>query len=241
MPQRTTHRPASNPPAPQWRRSTLSPTTAESRTPTRLTAPVSRSRTPAPTRTTCRSVRVATARGSTFGRAVRCSSSTGSRRARSHGAALVPPGGVVRVDAERQFGVSPPRVWDDQRRWSVVLGTMARCTAPVYGHRTASGAAACPVHGGRYGSYRSYSAPPSYPPVYQSRTSGGGSSGGGGSGGGGTRPRWSPSSSSVTYTAEQVRALTPYRRTIESQGPWPNFATSSFAMRGTTGAVLPRS
>lgn len=33
---------------------------------------------------------------------------------------------------------------------------MARCTAPVYGHRTASGAAACPACGGRYSSYGSY-------------------------------------------------------------------------------------
>jgi hypothetical protein len=60
---------------------------------------------------------------------------------------------------------------------------MARCTAPVRGHRTASGAAACPVHGGRYGSYGSYTRQPSYSSVYQSR------GGGGGSVGGSTRPR----------------------------------------------------
>lgn len=95
---------------------------------------------------------------------------------------------------------------------------MARCTAPVRGHRTASGAAACPVHGGRYGSYGSYTREPSY---YQSRGSGGGTSSGGGSVGGSTRPRWSPGNSSVTYTPEQVRALTPYRRTVESRGQLP--------------------
>jgi TIR domain len=106
-------------------------------------------------------------------------------------------------------------------------GHMARCTAPVKGHRTASGAAACPACGGRYRSYRSYgsySPPPSYPSAYQSRGSGGGTSsrgGGGGSGGGRTRPRWSPSSSSVTYTPDQVRALDPYRRTVESRGQLP--------------------
>lgn len=91
-------------------------------------------------------------------------------------------------------------------------GRMARCTAPVQGHRTASGRAACPVHGGGYGSYSSRS---SYSPAYQSRGSEGGSVGGR------TRPKWSPSSSSVTYTPDQVRALTPYRRTVESRGQQP--------------------
>jgi hypothetical protein len=92
---------------------------------------------------------------------------------------------------------------------------MARCTAPVQGHRTASGAANCPACGGRYGrsyGYGSYSRP-SYSPVYSSGTSRSGTS----SGGGGTRPSWSPASSSVSYTPEQVRALTPYRRSVESR------------------------
>ena len=39
--------------------------------------------------------------------------------------------------------------------------------------------------------------------------------------GGAARPRWSPSSSSVTYTPDQVRALTPYRTTVESRGQQP--------------------
>lgn len=108
--------------------------------------------------------------------------------------------------------------------WKAVVGgpsyhcRMARCTAPRQGHRTASGAAACPVHGGRYASYGSYSQRPSYSPVYQSPSSGGRTSSGGGSVGGTTRPSWSPGNSSVTYTPDQVRALTPYRRTVESQG-----------------------
>lgn len=104
---------------------------------------------------------------------------------------------------------------------SVVLRTiaiMSGCTAPRQGHRTASGAAACPVHG-RYGSRRSYYTAPSYPPrsyspspAYQQRTSG---SSGGSSGG--VRPRWSSSSSSVTYTPQQVQALAPVRSKIEAQ------------------------
>jgi hypothetical protein len=103
-------------------------------------------------------------------------------------------------------------------------GRMARCTAPRKGHRTASGAAACPVHGGGYGSsrsYGSYSSPSSYSSGYQSRGSGSGTSSSGGSAGGRTRPRWSPSSSPVTYTPDQVRALNPYRSTVESRGQQP--------------------
>ncbi|MEM9518961.1 MAG: toll/interleukin-1 receptor domain-containing protein [Actinomycetota bacterium] len=98
---------------------------------------------------------------------------------------------------------------------------MARCTAPVQGHRTASGAAACPVHGGRgYGSY-GYPRAPSSSTTYRPPTSTAGIGGGGGrsgSAGSRTRPSWSPGTSSVTYTPEQVRALTPYRRAVESQG-----------------------
>ena len=91
---------------------------------------------------------------------------------------------------------------------------MSRCTAPVRGHRTASAAADCPACGGRgYGySPRSYYPPPAYTPR---SSSGGGTSSGGGSISGRTRPSWSPSSSAVTYTPAQVRALTPVRRTVE--------------------------
>ena len=116
---------------------------------------------------------------------------------------------------------SPPDPGSDGFRYHRL---MARCTAPVRGHRTASGAADCPVHGGRYGSYRSYgsySSPSSNASAYQSQGSGRGTGTGGGSVGGSTRPRWSPSSSSVTYTPDQVRALTPYRRMVESRGQQP--------------------
>jgi hypothetical protein len=96
---------------------------------------------------------------------------------------------------------------------------MARCTAPILGHRSAAAAAACPACRGRYGSsYRSYSFPSpsaSYSPSYSSS----GSSGGGGSGGGSSRsarPRWSPAGSLVAYTPIEVRALTPIRDSVES-------------------------
>src|SRR6185369_7083469 len=93
---------------------------------------------------------------------------------------------------------------------------MSQCTAPRQGHRTTSGAAACPVHGGR--GYGYYSQPRSYSPQSDHTprsSSGGGASDGGPSISGRTRPRWSPSTSSVTYTTGEVRALTPVRRTVE--------------------------
>jgi len=92
---------------------------------------------------------------------------------------------------------------------------MSRCTAPVKGHRSAAAAADCPVHGGR--GYGYSPTPPAFTPRSSSGSGGGGASGGGGSVGGRTRPSWSPSNSTVTYTADQVRALTPLRRTAESR------------------------
>jgi hypothetical protein len=94
-----------------------------------------------------------------------------------------------------------------------IIGQMARCTAPVLGHRTASGRAACPACGGGYrgyGGYGSYS----YPSYSSSGSSGSGRSSVGGSGSSG-RPRWSRAGSSVAYTAAEVRALTPVRETVE--------------------------
>jgi len=93
---------------------------------------------------------------------------------------------------------------------------MARCTAPVHGHRTASGRAACPACGGSggyrgYGGYGSYSSP-SYSP---SRSSVGGS-------GSSARPKWSRAGSSVAYTTAEVRALTPIRENVERRAPLPD-------------------
>lgn len=93
---------------------------------------------------------------------------------------------------------------------------MARCTAPVHGHRTASGRAACPACGGSggyrgYASYGSYSSP-SYSP---SRSSVGVS-------GSSARPKWSRAGSSVAYTTAEVRALTPVRENVERRAPLPD-------------------
>lgn len=97
---------------------------------------------------------------------------------------------------------------------------MARCTAPVNGHRTASGAAACPACGGRYGRYSGYGSYSS-PSYSSSGSSGGGRSSSGGSGSS-VRPRWSRAGSSVTYTPAEVRALTPVRDSVEKRPPLPD-------------------
>ena len=103
---------------------------------------------------------------------------------------------------------------------------MARCTAPVNGHRTASGAAACPACSSRsrsYGSYGGYSSP------YSSSGSGGGgrSSVGGpsrriGGSSRSVRARWSRAGSSVLYTPAEVRTLTPVRENVEKRASVPD-------------------
>lgn len=99
---------------------------------------------------------------------------------------------------------------------------MARCTAPVNGHRSAAAAARCPACRNRYGGgYRSYGYSTGYS---SSGYSGGGSVSGSGRIGGGSgrsKPRWSPASSSVSYTPAEVQALTPIRRSVEERRPPP--------------------
>src|SRR5438105_9478699 len=89
---------------------------------------------------------------------------------------------------------------------------MSRCTAPVYGHRTASGRANCPACGSRSG-YRSaiYYTPPTRP----SWTAGGGSSSGGSSGGG--KSRRLRGGGSVSYSAAEWRTIEPLARHAEEQ------------------------
>ena len=95
---------------------------------------------------------------------------------------------------------------------------MARCTAPVEGHRSSSAAAACPAcrgRSGRYGGYSSYGS--GYSSSYLSGGSNSFSSGGRSSAGGSSRPRWSPASSPVSYTPAQVASLTPVREAVERE------------------------
>ena len=101
-----------------------------------------------------------------------------------------------------------------------IIDRMARCTAPVYGHRSASAAAACPACGGRYGRYSGYGSYSS--PSYSSSGSGGGGRSSGGGSGSSARPSWSRAGSSLSYTPAEVRALTPVRRSVESRAPLPD-------------------
>lgn len=92
---------------------------------------------------------------------------------------------------------------------------MARCTAPVNGHRTASGAAACPACSSRSRSYSSYSYSSYSTPYSSSGSSGGGS-------GRSVKPRWSRAGSSVLYTPAEVRTLTPVRESVEKRSTVPD-------------------
>lgn len=90
---------------------------------------------------------------------------------------------------------------------------MARCTAPVQGHSSAAAAANCPAcryksrgYGGYYGGYSSPSS--SYARTSNYSNSGGSSSRS-------SKPRWSKSGSSVSYTSSQILSLTPVREAVE--------------------------
>lgn len=101
---------------------------------------------------------------------------------------------------------------------------MARCTAPVRGHRSASAAAACPACGGRsrgYSSYSTYSLPySSFSGSYGSRSSGSRSSGSGNTRS--RKPKWSSPSSNIYYTPTEIRTLTPIRENIEKRSSIPD-------------------
>lgn len=104
---------------------------------------------------------------------------------------------------------------------------MARCTAPVEGHRSASAAASCPAcrgsWGRRYSNDSSYSTPSYSAPSYSSSgPSGGGRSSAVGGSSRSTKPRWSRAGSSQFYTPEEVRALTPIRETVEKRASLPD-------------------
>lgn len=98
---------------------------------------------------------------------------------------------------------------------------MARCTAPTYGHRTASGAAACPACSSRYSNYRSYSSYDSYP-SYSSSGGYSSSRNSGGSSGRSSKPRWSRPGSTILYTDAEVRSLTPIRENVEKRSNQPD-------------------
>ncbi len=91
---------------------------------------------------------------------------------------------------------------------------MAKCTAPINGHRTASGRANCPACGGRYSGYNSYS----YNRPYSSLA---GNSSNSNSHQTKTTARWSPAGSSLLYTPTQIRTLEPVRKNVEKRSSIP--------------------
>ena len=94
---------------------------------------------------------------------------------------------------------------------------MAQCTAPVYGHRTASGRANCPACRGGSRGYYSY---PSYSPPYTSSSSSSSSNSVGGQTK--TKARWSSSGSVVLYTSAEIQTLKPVRENVEKRSTLPD-------------------
>ncbi len=96
---------------------------------------------------------------------------------------------------------------------------MSRCTAPINGHRTASGRANCPVCGG--GGYRNHSFYPSYFSSYPTSVNNlkGGSSN---SGQTKMKARWSSIGSTILYSSAEIRTLTPVRENIEKRLELPD-------------------
>ena len=95
---------------------------------------------------------------------------------------------------------------------------MARCTAPVKGHRSSAAAANCPACGGRYnrfGGYSGFGGGYSHRDTFSSPSYTSLRSNSGRSGGRTAKARWSEAGSSVRYTPEQIQALTPVRENVE--------------------------
>lgn len=95
---------------------------------------------------------------------------------------------------------------------------MARCTAPISGHRTASGRANCPVCGNG-GSYRSYGY---YTPYLHGSNSSFRSSSISSGGSNKVRARWATSGSNLLYTPAEIRTLTPIRENVEKRSELPD-------------------
>ncbi len=93
---------------------------------------------------------------------------------------------------------------------------MARCTAPINGHRTASGRANCPVCGrGGIPTYGFY-------PTYSSIANNSKSSSVSGGGQAKKRARWSPTGSTILYSPAEIRTLTPIRENVVKRSELPD-------------------
>lgn len=99
---------------------------------------------------------------------------------------------------------------------------MSRCTAPVNGHRTASGAANCPVCSYKSRGYSSYTSYPSYYDSYSSSRSSSSSGNYNVSKGRTQKANWSKSGSSIYYTPIEIKTLTPVRKIVEQKAEKPD-------------------
>lgn len=98
----------------------------------------------------------------------------------------------------------------------IIKKDMSRCTAPRYGHRTASGAANCPACSNRYRSYNSYSSP------YSLTSSNSINRKTGSINSRNIKARWAKLSSTIYYTPSEIRTLTPIRDNIEKRSSIPD-------------------
>ena len=99
---------------------------------------------------------------------------------------------------------------------------MARCTAPVTGHRTASGEANCPACRNRYGGYRSNYSYPSYSDSYSSTRNTVSSGNYNSSKVRTQKARWSKSGSSIYYTSAEINTLSSARKIVEKRAGKPD-------------------
>lgn len=95
---------------------------------------------------------------------------------------------------------------------------MARCTAPVKGHRTASGREACPACGGNGSYYRSSS----FPSYFSDSPSYSGSTSMSADSLRNRKARWSSASSTILYTPTEIRTLAPIRKKVEERSELPD-------------------
>lgn len=96
---------------------------------------------------------------------------------------------------------------------------MPKCTAPIYGHRTESGRANCPVCGGSYRNFRSAS---TYFSPYPSLANNLQKNSSSGSGQSKKRAHWSLAGSTILYSPAEIRALTPVRKSIVERSELPD-------------------
>lgn len=99
---------------------------------------------------------------------------------------------------------------------------MARCTAPVTGHRTSSGAANCPACRTLYSGNRTNYLYPLYNDSYSSKIKPASLGNYNSSKERTQKPKWSESGSKIYYTSKEIIALAPARKVVEQRAEKPD-------------------